>query len=124
MTAALYIFAGLISAIGCYLHIVRGGRLIVQPMMQAELHHVPKHTLKFSWDWGAVTMVMLTVCYLAPLFGGGGTILAMMASVYGYALGVLSFRTMWREKFRVAQMPQWILFWLASGASLIAWGVL
>lgn len=124
MRDILLVTAGLISAFGFYIHVFRGSRLIVAPMLKADLHHVSKHTLKFSWDWGAVTMVVLTVCYLAPLWRDDFLPLAMLATVYGYALGALSFLTMRREGFRVAQMPQWVAFWAASLCGLIAWGVL
>ena len=124
MRDILLVTAGLISAFGFYIHVFRGSRLIVAPMLKADLHHVSKHTLKFSWDWGAVTMLVLTVCYLAPLWRDDFLPLAMLATVYGYALGALSFLTMRREGFRVAQMPQWVAFWAASLCGLIAWGVL
>jgi len=124
MRDILLVTAGLISAFGFYIHVFRGSRLIVAPMLKADLHHVSKHTLKFSWDWGAVTMVVLTVCYMAPLWRDDFLPLAMLATVYGYALGALSFLTMRREGFRVAQMPQWVAFWAASLCGLIAWGVL
>lgn len=123
MRDALFILAGLISAFGFYIHVFRGGRLIVKPLLEAQLHHVPKHTLKFSWDWGSVTMVVLTASYLAPVWREDFLPLAMMATVYGYWLGALSFIAMRREKFRVAQMPQWIAFWAASACGLLAWGV-
>lgn len=124
MRDAFLIIAGLISAFGFYIHVFRGGKLIVAPLLKAELHHVPKHTLKFSWDWGSVTMVVLTVSYLAPLWREDFLPLAMMATVYGYALGSLSFITMRREGFKLAQMPQWVAFWAASACGLIAWGIL
>ncbi len=123
MKDLLLILAGLISAFGLYTHIFRGRRMIVAPMLKTDLHHVPKHTLKFAWDWGSVTMVVLTVSYLAPLWRADFLPLAMMATVYGYALGALSYLTMRREGFRVSQMPQWIVFWAASVCGLLAWGV-
>lgn len=123
MRDALLILAGLISAFGFYIHVFRGGRLIVTPLLAAELHHVPKHTLKFAWNWGSVTMVVLTASYLAPLWREDFLPLAMMATLYGYALGALSFITMRREGFRLAQMPQWIAFWAAALAGCLAWGV-
>lgn len=123
MRDALLILAGLISAFGFYIHVFRGGRLIVGPLLKAELHHVPKHTLKFAWNWGTVTMVVLTASYLAPLWREDFLPLAMMATLYGYALGALSFITMRREGFRLAQMPQWIAFWAAALAGCLAWGV-
>jgi hypothetical protein len=116
--------AALISAFGFYTHVFRGNKLITPPLLAADLHHVSKHTLKFSWDWGAVTMVVLTISFLAPIWRLDFLPLAMMATVYSYALGALSFVTMWREGFRVAQMPQWLAFWAASLCGLIAWGVL
>jgi hypothetical protein len=124
MQSGLLILAALISAFGFYIHVVRGGKLIVAPMLKAELHHVSKHTLKFSWDWGAVTMVVLTLSYLAPVWRADFMLLAMMATFYGAALGALSFLTMRREGFRIGQMPQWVAFWAASACGLIAWGVL
>lgn len=124
MKDSLFILAALISAFGFYIHVVRGGKLIVAPMLKADLHHVSKHTLKFSWDWGAVTMVVLTLSYLAPVWRVEYLPLAMMATLYGYALGALSFITMRRQGFRVNQMPQWLAFWAASACGLIAWGVL
>lgn len=124
MRDVLLILAGLISGFGFYIHIVRGNKLIVAPMLKADLHHVSKHTLKFSWDWGAVTMVVLTLSYLAPLWRPDFMPLAMMATVYSYALGALSFITMRRQGFRLNQMPQWLVFWAASACGLIAWGVL
>lgn len=124
MREILLIIAALISAFGFYIHAVRGNKLIVGPMLQADLHHVSKHTLKFSWDWGAVTMVVLTLCYLAPLWRFDFMPLAMMATVYSYSLGALSFITMRRQGFRLNQMPQWLAFWAASACGLIAWGVL
>jgi len=123
LSEAFLIAAGVISAFGFYIHVVRGNRLIVDPLLAADLHHVPKYTLKFSWDWGAVTMVMLTVSYLAPVWRLDFLPLAMMATIYGYALGALSFITMRRQGFRLAQMPQWIAFWLASACGVLAWGV-
>lgn len=124
MRDILLVSAALISAFGAYIHVVRGNNLIVAPMLTADLHHVSKHTLKFSWDWGAATMVVLTVSYLAPLWRIDFMPLAMMATVYGYSLGALSFLTMRREGFRLSQMPQWVAFWAASLCGLIAWGVL
>jgi tetrahydromethanopterin S-methyltransferase subunit E len=124
MQSLFLILAALISAFGFYIHVVRGNRLIVAPMLKADLHHVSKHTLKFSWDWGAVTMVVLTLSYLAPLWRADFMPLAVMATLYGYALGALSFLTMRREGFRVGQMPQWIAFWAAALSGLIAWGLL
>ncbi len=124
MTGLLLILAGAISAFGLYTHMFRGRRLIVQPLLDAEIHHVPKHTLAFSWHWGGVTMAMLTLCYLAPIFRLDFMPLAMLATVYGYWLGAISFITMRREKFRVSQMPQWIVFWSASVCGLLAWGIL
>ncbi len=123
MREVFLIAAAMISAFGFYIHLVRGRNLIVGPLLKAELHHVPKHTLKFSWDWGSVTMVILTVCYLAPLWRLDFLPLAMLATVYGYALGALSFITMRREGFRVNQMPQWLAFWAACLCGLLAWGV-
>ncbi len=124
MKDILLILAAMISAFGFYIHVVRGGKLIVAPMLQTDLHHVSKHTLKFSWDWGAVTMVVLTLSYLAPIWRADFMVLAGMATLYGGALGVLSFLTMRREGFRVGQMPQWLAFWAASLSGLIAWGLL
>ena len=123
MKDTLLILAGLISIFGFYIHVFRGRRLIVAPLLDADMHHVPKHTLKFSWDWGSVTMLVLTFSYLAPVWREDFLPLAMMATVYGYWLGALSFIAMRREGFRVAQMPQWIAFWAASGCGLLAWGV-
>ena len=122
MRDILLILAGLISAIGFYLHVVRGNRLIVGPLLNADLHHVAKHTLKFSWDWGGVTMIVLTVCYLAPLWRLDFLPLAMLATVYSYALCALSFLAMRREGFRMNQMPQWVAFWAACICGLLAWG--
>ena len=122
MRDILLILAGLISAIGFYLHVVRGNLLIVGPLLNADLHHVAKHTLKFSWDWGGVTMIVLTVCYLAPLWRLDFLPLAMLATVYSYALGALSFLAMRREGFRMNQMPQWVAFWAACICGLLAWG--
>ncbi|MFT4716816.1 MAG: tetrahydromethanopterin S-methyltransferase subunit E [Paracoccaceae bacterium] len=124
MKDILLILAAIISAFGFYIHIVRGNKLIVTPMLKTDLHHVSKHTLNFSWEWGAVTMVVLTLSYLAPVWRDGFMPLAMMATLYGYALGALSFITMRREGFRLNQMPQWVAFWAASVCGLIAWGVL
>ncbi len=124
MTDILLFLAGTISAVGLYIHMVRGRRLIVAPMLEAELHHVSKHTLAFSWNWGSVTMALLTVCYLAPILRADFLPLAMLAMVYGCLLGALSFITMRREKFRIGQMPQWIVFWAASACGLLSWGVL
>lgn len=124
MTTFLLLAAAAISAFGFFVHVSRGRRLIVKPLLKAELHAVPKQTLRFSWSWGSVTMVMLTVSYLAPLWRPDFLPLAMMATVYGYALGALSFLTMRREGFRLNQMPQWIVFWSASFCGLLAWGTL
>ena len=123
MTETFLILAGAISIFGLFIHMRRGTRMIVQPLLDAELHMVPKHTLAFSWNWGSVTMVMLTACYLAPILRVDFMPLAMLATVYGYWLGALSFITMRRQKFRVAQMPQWIVFWAASGFGLLSWGL-
>lgn len=117
------IIAGLISVFGLYTHIVRGRRLIVQPLLEADMHPVPKQTLVFSWYWGAVTMAVLLVCFVAPLLRADFLPLAMLATVYSYCLGAVSFIIKRREKFRIAQMPQWIVFWAASLAGLLAWGV-
>jgi len=117
------ILAAAISAYGLFTHMVRGRRLIVAPLLKAELHHVPKHTLAFAWEWGSVTMLVLTVSFLAPVFREDFLPLAMLATVYAYALGALSFLTMRREKFRISQMPQWIAFWAATASGLMAWGV-
>lgn len=122
MRETLLIIAGAISAIGLFVHMIRGRRLILAPLLAADLHPVPKHTLAFSWHWGAVTMAILTFCYLSPILREDFLPLAMLATVYGYWLGAISFITMRRQKFRVSQMPQWIAFWAASGVGLAAWG--
>ena len=124
MRESFLILAALFSAFGFYAHTVRGRRLIVKPMLETNLHHVPKHTLRFAWDWGSVTMAILTISYLAPVWRADFLPLAMLATLYSYALGAVSFLAMRREGFRVVQMPQWIVFWAASLSGLIAWGVL
>ncbi|GEM_PF-4517746 len=124
MKETLLIIAGAISAMGLFLHLVRGRRLIVAPMLEADFHPVPKHTMEFSWHWGAVTMGILTFCYLSPILREDFLPLAMLATVYGYWLGAISFLTMRRQKFRVIQMPQWVAFWAASACGLVSWGVL
>lgn len=123
MRDILLILAAAISGFGAYMHVVRGKRLIIAPLLKADLHHVAKHTLKFSWDWGGVTMIVLTLCYLAPLWRLDFLPLAMLATVYSYALGALSFLRMRGEGFRINQMPQWVAFWAASICGLLAWGV-
>ncbi len=123
MNDILLILAGGLSAAGLYLHMVRGRRLIVEPMLAADLHPVSKQTLAWSWQWGGVTMVALTVCFLAPILRIDFLPLAMLATVYAYWLGALAFFAMRRNGFRVAQMPQWILFWASSLAGLLAWGL-
>lgn len=124
MREFLLILAGGISILGLFIHMIRGRRLIVQPLLEADLHPVPKATLAFSWNWGGVTMVILSFGYLAPLWRADYLELAMLATVYGYWLGALSFIAMRRGGFRVNQMPQWIAFWAASFCGLLAWGVM
>lgn len=124
MKELLLVLASVISVFGLYTHIFRGRKLIIKPLMKAELHQVPRHTLKFAWDWGAVTMLVLAVSFLAPIWRADFLPLAMMATIYSYALGTLSFLTMRREGFRLDQMPQWVVFWAASGCGLVSWGVL
>jgi len=115
--------AALISVFGLWNHIVRGRRLIVAPMLKTDLGMVPKHTLEFAWDWGAVTMAILAVGFAAPLWRLDFLPLAMLATVYAYALGAVSFWAMRRHGFRVSQMPQWIVFWAIAGFGLLGWGV-
>ncbi len=124
MKEVFLILAAAISAFGLYVHVGRGRRLIVAPMLEADLHPVPKHTLEFAWNWGTVTMCMLTLSFVAPILRIDFMPMAMLATVYAYVLGALSFLAMRRRKFRVGQMPQWIIFWAASACGLIAWGVL
>lgn len=124
MREFLLILAGGISVFGLFIHMIRGRRLIVKPLLDAQIHAVPKATLEFSWNWGSVTMVVLSLGYLAPLWRADFLPLVMLATVYGYWLGALSFIAMRRGGFRVAQMPQWIAFWAASLCGLLAWGVL
>lgn len=123
MTSVLLILAAAISALGLWIHLFRGRRMIVAPMLAAELHPVPKHTLAFSWHWGSVTMMVLTFCFLAPILREDFLPLAMLATVYSYWLGAVSFITMRRQKFHVRQMPQWIVFWAASLVGFLAWGI-
>jgi len=123
MSAVFLILAFALSCAGLVIHATRGRKLIVEPLLKSDLHMVPKHTLAFAWNWGAVTMAVLAVSYLAPLYRESLLPLAMLATVYGYALGALSYVTMRRHGFRVAQMPQWILFWAASLSGFLGWGV-
>ena len=123
MREGLLIIAGAISLVGLYLHMFRGVQMIVQPMLKSDLHHVSKHTLEFSWHWGTVTMCMLTFCFLSPILRDDFIPLAMLATVYSYWLGAISFIVMRKQQFRVKQMPQWILFWAAAAFGLASWGI-
>jgi len=123
MRELFLVLAAAISAFGLYVHMVRGRRLIVAPMLQADLHAVPKYTLEFAWTWGTATMCLLTLSFLAPILRIDFMPLAMLATVYAYCLGALSFLAMRRRKFRVGQMPQWIVFWAAAACGLVAWGI-
>jgi len=124
MSSLFLILAAALSAIGLWIHLTRGRRMIVQPMLDADLHPVVAQTLVFSWNWGAVTMAVLSVAFLVPALHSEFSVLAMLATVYSYGLGALSFVTMRRHGFTVSQMPQWVLFWSASLCGVIAWGVL
>lgn len=123
MSGLFLAIAGVISLYGLWNHYFRGERLIVGPMLATDLHHVPKHTLRFAWHWGSVTMAVMAFSFLAPIVSGAMWPLAMVASVYAFALGLLSFQTMRREKFRVGQMPQWIVFWSIALSGFLGWAV-
>jgi len=123
MREVLLGLAALISAFGLWGHITRGRRLIVQPMLDSDLHMVPKQTLKFGWDWGAVTMSVMVLSFLLPIWRPDLMALSMMATLYAYALGALAFVAMRRGGFSVTQMPQWIVFWAITACGVLAWGV-
>ncbi len=123
MSALFLTIAGVISAYGLWNHYYRGERMIVAPMLATDLHHVPKHTHRFAWHWGSVTMAVLTFSFFAAILWAAMWPLAMVGSVYAFALGLLSFQTMRREKFRIGQMPQWIVFWPIAISGLLGWAV-
>lgn len=112
--------AAVISGFGLVLHMRRGIPFIVAPMLASDLHHVPKHTLAFSWHWGTVTMGILMACFALAIFVDAFWPLAGLAVIYSFLLGCLSFWTLVRQQFRIGQMPQWIVFWAASLSGLLA----
>ncbi len=123
MTWLFLTFASLLSLFGLILHVTRGRRLIVAPLTQCDMHEVPRNTLIFSWNWGAVTMAMLALGFISPLWRPDFMPLAMFCTVYAYWLGVASFVQMRRGGFSVAQMPQWVLFWSVSALGFLSWGL-
>ena len=123
MTWLFLTLASLLSLLGLILHVTRGRRLIVAPLAKVDMHEVPRNTLIFSWNWGAVTMAMLTLGFISPLWRPDFMPLAMFCTVYAYWLGVASFVQMRRGGFSVAQMPQWVLFWAVSTLGFLSWGL-
>lgn len=95
----------------CLIHVILGGREIVQPFLAAgNLPRTSKWTLYMCWHFVTITLAGMAVAYLVSAMPGGNPLPAIFATGASALYAITNFGMNVALGLKHTSHPQWTLF--------------